>query len=216
MYPSIVLKLLIGLIALVFVTRLLGKKHMSQVTPFDFVYALILGGTVEETIYHQDHTIPQMLFSIAIWGALIYTVEKLTQRFDKLRGPLKGSSQILIQDGKVSIEELEKANLELEELRGMLRQKDIFSLKAVKYVFLETNGEISVMKYKEHEETEEPSILLVDEGRILEHNLQIAGKDREWLMRGLSKEGISNIKDIYYAEWSIPEGFFIKKYEHCI
>ncbi|RFU67710.1 DUF421 domain-containing protein [Peribacillus saganii] len=216
MYPTIFFKLLIGLVALVFVTRLLGKKHMSQVTPFDFVYALILGGTVEETIYHQDHTIPQMLFSIAVWGVLIYSVEKLTQRFDKLRRPLKGSSQILINDGKVSIKELERANLELEELRGMLRQKDIFSLKSVKYVFLETSGEISVMKYKDQEETEEPSILLVDEGRILEHNLEIAGKDTDWLMNGLSKEGISDIKDIYYAEWSIPEGFFIKKFEHCI
>lgn len=66
LYFSIILKLVIGLAALVFVTRLLGKSRMSQVTPLDFVYALILGGTVEETIYHQDHTIPQMLFSIAI------------------------------------------------------------------------------------------------------------------------------------------------------
>jgi uncharacterized membrane protein YcaP (DUF421 family) len=146
-YLSIVLKMMIGLAALVFVTRLVGKKHMSQVTPFDFVYALILGGTVEETIYHRDHTIPQMLYSISIWGTLIFFIEKLTQRFDKLRAPLKGSSQILIQRGKVSIRELESANLELEELRGMLRLKGIFSLKEVNYAFLETNGELSVLKF---------------------------------------------------------------------
>ncbi|WP_376767805.1 hypothetical protein [Mesobacillus zeae] len=59
-------------------TCLLGKKHMSQVTPFDFVYALILGGTVEETIFHLDHTIPQMLGLIGVWALLIYSVEKLT------------------------------------------------------------------------------------------------------------------------------------------
>nr|WP_181213439.1 hypothetical protein [Mesobacillus zeae] len=51
---------------------------MSQVTPFDFVYALILGGTVEETIFHLDHTIPQMLGLIGVWALLIYSVEKLT------------------------------------------------------------------------------------------------------------------------------------------
>ncbi|WP_180955203.1 YetF domain-containing protein [Peribacillus deserti] len=215
-YPSIVFKLLIGLAALVLVTRLLGKKRMSQVTPFDFVYALILGGTVEETIYHMDHTIPQMLFSIAVWGILIYSVEKLTQKFDKLRAPLKGTSQALIKDGKVSISELEKANLELEELRGMLRLKGVFSLKEVNYVFLENSGDISVLKYPDLPVTEEPSVLLVNDGKVHEDNLKEVGQNMEWLTENLKLEGIPEIKDIYYAEWSKPEGFFVKKYEHCL
>ncbi|WP_257535684.1 DUF421 domain-containing protein [Mesobacillus foraminis] len=226
-YAGMALKLLIGLAALVIVTRILGKKHMSQVTPFDFVYALILGGMVEETIYHADHTVPQMIFSITVWGILIYTVEKLTQKVDWLRGPLKGSTQVLIKDGKISIKELERANLELEQLRSLLRQKDVFSLREVKYVFLETNGEISVLKYQkssavkedgEEQEVEEiePAILVVDEGKIHEHNLKAVDKDREWLMDGLKKEGITDIEDIYYAEWSASHGFFIKTYDHCI
>ncbi|WP_409300919.1 DUF421 domain-containing protein [Peribacillus sp. SCS-155] len=215
-YLSIVLKMMIGLAALLLVTRLVGKKHMSQVTPFDFVYALILGGTVEETIYHRDHTIPQMLFSITIWGGIIYGVEKLTQKLDFLRAPLKGRSQPLIMKGKVSIRELESANLELEELRGMLRLKGIFSLKEVNYAFLETNGELSVLTYPDQPATEEPSILVVNEGNIHENNLQFLGKGKEWLLEGLKKEGHTNVEEIYYAEWSKPEGFYIKKYEHCL
>ncbi|RFU63997.1 DUF421 domain-containing protein [Peribacillus glennii] len=215
MYVTIVLKLVIGLASLVIVTRLLGKKQMSQVTPFDFVYALILGGTVEETIYHQDHTIPQMLFSIAAWGALIYTVEKITMKFDKLRAPLKGTSQILIKGGKVNLRELERASLELEQLRGMLRQKNIFSLKEVNYVFLETSGEISVLRYPDLDEPEEPSILLVNEGRVHEDNLREVGKDKEWLTQSIDRDGIK-LKDIYYAEWSEPTGFYIKTYDHCL
>ncbi|PLT34095.1 hypothetical protein CUU64_10475 [Bacillus sp. V5-8f] len=215
MYLSMVLKLVIGLAALVFVTRLLGKKHMSQVTPFDFVYALILGGTVEETIYHQDHTIPQMLFSISVWGILIYSVERITMKYDKLRAPLKGSSQVLIKGGKVNIKELERANLELEQLSGMLRQKGIFSLKEVNYVFLETSGEISVLRYQDEDIVEEPSILLVNEGRVHENNLQEVGKDKDWLMQAINKDGIK-LKDIYYAEYSEPKGFYIKTYDHCL
>ncbi|WP_026694175.1 DUF421 domain-containing protein [Peribacillus kribbensis] len=216
LYLSIISKLVVGLAALVFVTRILGKKRMSQVTPFDFVYALILGGTVEETIYHQDHTIPQMLYSIAVWAALIFCVEKLTQKFDKLRGPLKGTSQTLIQNGRVSINELEKASLELEELRGMLRQKGIFSLKDVNYVILENSGDISVLKYPDRPPVEEPSILLVNEGKIHDENLKRLGEDLGWLRQSLEKEGYRDIGEIYYAEWSRPEGFFIKTYEHCL
>ncbi|SDN11558.1 Uncharacterized membrane protein YcaP, DUF421 family [Fictibacillus solisalsi] len=216
LYFSIILKLVIGLAALVFVTRLLGKSRMSQVTPLDFVYALILGGTVEETIYHQDHTIPQMLFSIAIWSGLMFAVEKIVQKFDRLRAPLRGTSQILIRDGSVSIRELEKANLELEQLRGMLRQKDVFSLREVRYIFLETSGEISVLKYPDMPPVEEPSILLVNEGRVHKGNLRLIGKDRNWLEEGLKQEGVHRIEDIYYAEWSKPDGFFVKKFEHCL
>ncbi|WP_409288313.1 DUF421 domain-containing protein [Peribacillus sp. SCS-37] len=214
-YLSIVLKLVVGLAALVVVTRLVGKKRMSQVTPFDFVYALILGGMVEETIYHTDHTIPQMLFSVAVWGALIYSVEKLTQKFDKLRAPLKGSSQVLIRNGNVSIHELEKASLELEELRGMLRQKGVFSLKEVNYIILENSGDISVLKYPDMPVVEEPSVLLVNEGHIHEDNLKQIEKGEEWLLNEIREEGIKDIKDVYYAEWSKPEGFFIKQYHEC-
>lgn len=200
---------------------------MSQVTPFDFVYALILGGTVEETIYHSDHTIPQMIFSITVWGLLIYTVEKLTQKVDWLRAPLKGNAQVLIKDGKISIKELERANLELEQLRSLLRQKDVFSLREVKYVFLETNGEISVLKYPEPSQVGEdgkkaevkemePAILVIDEGKIHDHNLKAVEKDKDWLLENLEKEGITEIEDIYYAEWSASHGFFIKTYDHCI
>lgn len=48
MFQTIAVSLIIGLIGVVIITRLLGRKELSQVTPLDFVYALILGGIIEE------------------------------------------------------------------------------------------------------------------------------------------------------------------------
>ncbi|WP_077590420.1 DUF421 domain-containing protein [Planococcus lenghuensis] len=59
-YVIIAVKLIMGLAALVAVARLLGKKTMSQVTPFDFVYAIVLGGLLTETVYAKNASIWQL------------------------------------------------------------------------------------------------------------------------------------------------------------
>ncbi|HAQ07557.1 MAG TPA: DUF421 domain-containing protein, partial [Bacillus bacterium] len=134
-YLLLVLKLVIGLASLVIVTRFLGKKEMSQVTPFDFVYALVLGGLMEENLFSKSpSSIFEMVFGIAVWAILIFIVEKTTQKSDKLRPILKGKAEYLIEDGKIIIDNLEKAKLEMEQLRSLLRLKGIFSTNDVKDV----------------------------------------------------------------------------------
>ncbi|WP_224752593.1 DUF421 domain-containing protein [Metabacillus arenae] len=64
MLLSITIKLIVGLIGIVIITRVLGKKEMSQVTPFDFVYALILGGIIEESLYDEKTSIWFVLYAL--------------------------------------------------------------------------------------------------------------------------------------------------------
>ncbi|RHW32483.1 DUF421 domain-containing protein [Neobacillus notoginsengisoli] len=223
MYGTIALKLGVGFFALVVVTRLLGKKEMSQLTPYDFVFAILLGGIIEESIYDEKVHIGHVLFAVTVWGLISYLVEKLAERFEWIRLPLKGKISVLIDDGEVNHKEMKKNQMEMEQLRALLRIEGIFSLKDVRYVFMETGGQISVMKKPTADpvtpsmlnidpEGVDPSILLVDEGQIKEEELKKAGKDEVWLKEELKKEGAGNIKDIYYAEWSPQQGFLIRKY----
>lgn len=220
LYLDTVIKLALGLGALLAVTRLLGKKELGQFTPFDFVYALILGSLLEESLYDHKISIWQMLFGVAVWAVLIYIVEILVGKNDKLRRLFKGSSTRLMKDGKLDLEKLKKNHIEMEQLRTMLRQKGIFSLKEVRDLYLETSGTISVKKYSSAEpptaemlqvevKDEAPSILLVDNGRVQEDMLQFIGKTADWLQEQLKKEGCSDMSNILYAEWSETEGFFI-------
>ncbi len=224
MFTTITLKLVIGLIVLLVITRLLGKKEMSQVTPFDFVYALILGGIIEEGIYDTKTKIYHVLYAAVLWAALIYTVEKLTQKYEKLRPVLKGKTTILVNDGEVDIEELKKAKLEMAQLRTMLRMQGIFSLSEVKYAFLEVSGQLSVMKYSQDQPVTassldieasdtDPSILLIDEGVIHQKNLDQIDKNENWLKKHLSEKGIKKVKDVFYAEWDKQRGFHITTYD---
>lgn len=221
MATSMTIKIICGLLALLIVVRLLGKKELSQITPFDFVYILVLGGLLEESVYDDKVTVWQVLAAIAIWSLLIYSIEKIVQKFDKTRSAVKGEPTVIIHDGELDIKALKKNKLESEQLRTMLRQQGIFSINEVKYGILEPSGQLSVL---EHERSApvtaemlsiQPkeaalSYLVIDEGKIVGTTLEKIGKSETWLKSELAKLGYTEISKIYYAEWSKNDGFTIR------
>ncbi|WP_050183292.1 DUF421 domain-containing protein [Domibacillus robiginosus] len=225
-YAEIALKIIIGLIGLIVVTRLLGKKEMSQVTPFDFVYALVLGGILEEGIYDQQVSIGQILFAICIWGLSIYVIEVYGQKRDGVKELLKGKPSLIIRNGKLDHKQMKKNHLDIEQVRTMLRKQGVFTLREVRDLYLEPGGDISVKLHTKSSsvtpdilgltpEDEAPSTLVIEEGEIKEKELQSIGKTKEWLLRELKKENYSRIKDILYGEWSETNGFYIQTYSRA-
>ncbi|WP_445491679.1 DUF421 domain-containing protein [Niallia sp. 03133] len=210
LYGLIILKLVIGLIALIVVMRLLGKKEMSEVTPFDFIYTLILGGILEESLYDEKISILHILCAITVWGILIYIVEMLVQKMDKMKKPLKGEPAELLANGKLNMDELKKNQIEMEQLRSMLRGKDIFSIKDANYVLLETNGMLSVIGSADSKPS--PSFMVMDEGIMKEHGLKKIGKSKAWLQDQLIKRNVK-AKDVFYAEWSEKNGLYFICYD---
>lgn len=219
-YGLITLKLATGFIGLWVLTRVLGKKEISQLTPFDFVSSLVLSEIVGNTIYQKEVHYMQLIFALFVWGALSYLFEKITQHAKRLRTPLEGSSSILICDGRIDMKEMKRNRIDFGQLRMMLRQKDIFAMEEVAYAIFEKNGSLSVMKKPEYEvpakgelgmEPEESSFVyaLVEEGDVLEDTLKKLHKDRTWLEDGLRKEGYPDVESLYYVEWSKAEGFFV-------
>ena len=222
-YIDIAGKLFFGLIALLVVTRLLGKKEMSQLTPFDFIYSIVLGGILEESIYDDKVSSLHLWFAVAVWGIMLFIIEKLSQKYDKIRNLLKGEASILIKDGYLNVKELNKNHVEMEQLRIMLRQQGVFSMREVKDLYLEPGGTVSLKKYAKsdnvtpemldlHPKDESLNFLFIDEGEINEGILNYVGKSKKWLYDELANEGYSNVQEILYAEWSESDGFFVKTY----
>ncbi|MEQ4551901.1 DUF421 domain-containing protein, partial [Weissella sp. GP1] len=77
---SITMQLVFGLIGLLSVVRLLGQKSMSEITPFDLVYTLVLGGILEEATYDDNVHVEHVLFPIALWAVMIYGMERIVQK----------------------------------------------------------------------------------------------------------------------------------------
>lgn len=225
MYLSITIKLIIGLIALLVVIRLLGKKTLSEITPFDIVYLILLGSFLEEGIYDDKVSLLHILYSVALWGVLVFLIEVLAARVDWVRRLMKGETANLIENGRINQERLKQAHMEMEQLRILMREKGYFSLSEIEFATLETNGGLSILPKAKaepvtpdmlniHPEENAPTYMLIDEGKVEKKELAIAGKDKHWLLKEIQKEGYEKPEGIFYAEWSEKNGLLIYPYDN--
>lgn len=213
-YLHMASKLIVGLAGVIIVIRLLGKKEMAQVTLLDFVYALVLGGVIKDAMYDPAVTIPKMIFVLAIWSLLIYIFEKLTQKSGVLRHVIKGKPVTLMKDGKLLYDQMEKLNLEIEELSQLLRVEGVFSLREVNYAIFENSGQLTILKKRSEQEQniDVPSFTVVDDGRFTGYQLQALGRDETWVegvLDGIDKR----VDDVYFAEWNPELGWYIQDYD---
>lgn len=218
---SYFVKLTSGLIGVMIILRLLGPKEMAQITPLDFVYALILGSIVEESLYETDTPFYHMLLMLAYWALLIYVIERFAMKNERFRRLTKGSSQLLINDGEIDKKVLDRNNMDVDEVRELLRMQGVFSLREVKHAIMETSGMLSIIKHADEEppsrhqvleDYKENSIsyLFIDGGEVEHRSLQAAGYDEDWLKNTIREETGKDVKDIFLAEWNENEGFFIQ------
>ena len=216
-------ELIFGFIALLIATKILGKTQISQLTPFDFISAIVLGELVGNSVYDSHVKIWSILYALILWTILIYTVEKLTQKYRGIRRTFEGNPSILIKQGKIDRQQLKQNHLDIDQLQQMLRQqKDIFSIRQVDYLILEPNGQISVLRKPKYESPtledlslkQKPvylPITLISDGKVVLDNLRESGHDEEWLLNQLKKRDITRFEDALYAEWVEDEGFFCLK-----
>lgn len=177
MLLSISLKLVFGLVSLMLVTRVLGKKALADVTPFDLIYTLVLGGILEESIYDDKLNIGHLVFALFLWAALIYIIERIVQKNTRVSRLLKGEPSVIIRDGVINLKALSKNHIEMEQLKTMLRQQKCFSLENAKHVILESAGQVSVLKNSQ--EDSYISLMLVDHGIIQDRVLETHGLTRK-------------------------------------
>lgn len=210
-YGQIFIKLIAGFIGLWAMTRLLGKKEISALTPFDFISAVILGDLVGNTIYEKEHSVLMLIFTLAVWTLLSVTFEKITLRLPRLRKPLEGEPEILIRDGKIDLTKLRKNNLDFDQLRMMLRAKDTFSVSEVAYAIYETNGSLSILKKAPYEPVTREDLLvpvpeavlplsIIEDGIVQRQTLSRLGHDEDWLAGELRKQGYNSPQSVAYAE----------------
>jgi len=115
-----------------------------------------------------------------------------------LRKLFCGKPVILIDNGRIAMENLRSARVTLDELTGHLRQKDVLDIRQVQYAILETDGNLSVFPFSREEAQTQLPITLVADGRVQRENLTLAGKTERWLREQLRQKGL-RIQDTLLA-----------------
>ncbi|WP_243711712.1 MULTISPECIES: DUF421 domain-containing protein [unclassified Paenibacillus] len=217
-------KLITGFFGLWFMTKLLGKKEISQLTPFDFVSSLMLSELVGNTVYDRDAHFSMLLYALALWMALSLALEKAVQLIPALSIPLNGRPDIIIRDGVIDVKAMKRNRLDMHQVGMLLREQGVFTVREVAFAVFEPNGSLSVMKKpgQEPPTREELGVpvpstglprILIEQGKLQRGELRDIGRSEEWLLAQLKEQGIDRIQAVYYAEWSEEEGmhFQLKK-----
>ena len=223
-YGYIAAELIVGFIGLFLYTKLLGKGHFAQLTPFDFISVLVLGELLGNAVYDTEKHLGHILFSTALWASLIFSLIFITQKWNKSRKPLEGEPSVVIRRGQIEFETMRRCRIDLNELQTLLRQKDVFSMEEVEYAVMETNGALSVMRKPQYEQPARrdlklnaPSrvlpVSLVLDGKLLPDKLPEAGVTEEWLKRKLREAGAKGYDDVLYAEWNGTDKPYICLYK---
>lgn len=195
---SIILRTLLFYGLLMVVMRLLGKRQIGQMEPAEFVVTMLLANLATIPIENPQVPITHGFVPIAIVVAGELLIAYLTLRSIKLRKLFCGKPVILIDNGRISEENLRRTRINLDELTMHLREKNVFDLSQVKFAILETNGELSTLLYSKDcpasakdagivvKETELP-ITVISDGRLLRENLKAAGKEPRWVEQELRR-----------------------------
>jgi uncharacterized membrane protein YcaP (DUF421 family) len=135
-----------GVYALMLVViRLLGKRAVGAFSAFDLLVALMLGEVVDEIIY-GDVTFVQGTVAIVVIAAADYATSWLSYSNGTINRLLEGAPIPLVEDGRLQRAGMRRERMNEDEVMAELRLQGVEDLREVKRAWLETSGEISVLK----------------------------------------------------------------------
>lgn len=227
-YGEILFRTAMSFIALLVLTRLLGKKQVGHLTFFNYVTGITFGSTTAEIIVNREITLLQGISSLVLWSLMAFILAWIGLRSVRSREFLDGQPTILVKQGQILEGALAKQHLNIDDLSMLLRNKDVFSPEEVEFAILEPDGRLSVLKKEEllpatkkdiHAATTPvhkiPTELIVD-GTIVEKNLVKIDVSVVWLGQQLKKAGIHSIDQVFYAELQLDGTLYIDKYKDSI
>jgi uncharacterized membrane protein YcaP (DUF421 family) len=127
------------------VTRVIGRRELSSLEPFDLILLVVIGDLVQQGVTQSDYSLTGATTVILTLGLLTVATAWLSYRVRRLRPLLEGEPIVLIADGRIVERNLRRERITHAELEAEARLSNIGSLGAVRYAVLETNGHISFL-----------------------------------------------------------------------
>ena len=206
------------------VMRLMGKRQIGQLQPFELAIAIMISELA--AVPMQDTGIPLVNGIIPIITLLFaqLLISLISLKSVKARAIICGRPRILIEKGKIIESSLIKELYTINDLLEQLRIDNVPNIADVEYAILETNGQPSVIpKAKKRPITPSdmqisinndglPLDIIID-GKIIESNMQEAKVNYQWLMNELKILGIDNLKDVLLASIDVNKKLFCQAKE---
>ena len=204
----VTIKLLIGFFAMVIIINISGKGNLSPSSASDQIINYVFGGVMGGAIYNSSVRIPDFIVVLCIWCVFVLSMKWVKKRNLKAKQLIDGKALIIIDDGKIDITNCKKARLSAHDIAFKLRTNGIYSSKAVKRALVEQNGQFIIIQAGE----ENPKFPIITDGQVQSDILKVIGKDEEWLLDELKKQGIDAYSDVFLGEY-VDKTLIVTPYE---
>jgi uncharacterized membrane protein YcaP (DUF421 family) len=207
---EVITRTLFAVVVLFFLTKLLGKRQVSQLSFFEYITGITIGSLAAYISLDTDKTWHLGLIALIVWVAVSLGIEFLQIKSKKARDFIDFKSTVLIKDGKILEENLKKERLTTDELLEELRKKDVFRVADVEFAIMESDGAINVLLTKENQPLtpkdlgvtvppEKETLAVIMDGEVLDQPLDSMGLTRGWLQGKLELLGV-NTQDVFLGQ----------------
>ncbi|QUH20010.1 DUF421 domain-containing protein [Alkaliphilus sp. B6464] len=221
---EVVLQTFLSFFAILFITRILGRQQLAQLTMQEYINGITFGSIAATLATDVSQRTWQHMIGLFLFGILTFLVSYISSKNINIARIIQGESELVIKDGHILEKNLNKFHYTIDELHHLLRKKDIFNIKDVKYGILETTGEISVIKvsHKNNVTLEDLNMLgqqddikaeVIVTGNIIYENLINRNLTAQWLIDQLRMYGISDIREVFYANLDGNNKLYVDKYK---
>ena len=140
---DLVVRAAIGFAFVFLLTRVVGRRELGSLEPFDLIMLVVIGDLVQQGITQNDFSVTGMLLVGSTVALMTVAVSYTSFRFPRLRPVLEGEPVIVMEDGKPIERNLRRNRITLDELAAAARLQGIASLADVRWAVLETSGALS-------------------------------------------------------------------------
>ena len=184
-------------IVLLVVMRLMGKRQIGEMQPFELVITLLIAELA--CIPMADISVPLVygiaaILAVFILHQLLSVIEQSGQFAKRI---ISGKPSLVLNKNGVDFTELRRNNMDVEDLIESMRSAGYYSLDDLDYAIFESNGKLSAKEKPDYDKRKTSlPVLIVGEGKVVRKNLSLIGKDEEWLKKVIKSNGAKSNKQV--------------------
>lgn len=221
-FLNIFFRTILVLIILFFITKMMGKKQISELNFFDYIVGITIGSIAADISLDIEKNMIAGIAALFIYGFISYIISFVSIKSILARRFFIGVPTVLVEKGKIIESGLKKSKIDVNDLLMVARENGYFNLDEIDYALMEVNGNISFLpKEKEKPVTKKDikikcsneglTVNAIIDSKYMANNMKAINKDKEWLDHELKVNGYDNYDNILLA--TIDNNYKVTIYE---
>ncbi|MGZ4030888.1 MAG: DUF421 domain-containing protein [Tumebacillaceae bacterium] len=220
---NIIFRSLVSIVFVFILTKLIGKRQLSQMTFFEYTVGIALGDLAAIIADDLDGPLYKGILAMSVYAVFPILLGWMALKSKVIRNFVEGKATVLIRDGKIMEDNMKKERMTTDELLEHLRLKNAFKVADVEFALMEPNGQVSVLVKSPNQpltpkhlglevapETETQTVIM--DGSMLDEPLATKGLNRRWLQTELDKTGVA-LENVYLGQVDANGELYVDLYD---